>query len=115
MNCPAMPPGGGIGMKFRNPFRPNTRKITPARYRAIADTVLIKVLLSVTAAEQVSEDGQGWVGAPGIYNTEQGDAWRRITDAVHARGGRIFVLLWHQGAVSHPSFFSDKRLPMAPS
>src|SRR5271154_721921 len=53
MNCPAMPPGGGIGMKFRKPFRPNTRKITPARYRAIADTVLIKVLLSVTAAEQV--------------------------------------------------------------
>src|SRR4029077_17670102 len=42
MNCPAMPPGGGRGMKFRKPFRPKTRKITPARYRAIADTVLIK-------------------------------------------------------------------------
>src|SRR6266481_1954830 len=41
MNCPAMPPGGGSGMKFRNPFRPKTRKITPARYRAIAEAVLI--------------------------------------------------------------------------
>src|ERR1700733_12443344 len=41
MNCPAMPPGGGMGMKFRKPFRPKTRKITPARYRAIAETVLI--------------------------------------------------------------------------
>src|SRR6476646_8631540 len=41
MNCPAMPPGGGSGMKFRKPFKPNTRKITPARYRAIAEAVFI--------------------------------------------------------------------------
>src|SRR6202047_3791208 len=41
MNCPAMPPGGGMGMKFRKPFRPKTRKITPARYRAITEAVLI--------------------------------------------------------------------------
>src|ERR1700686_1687207 len=41
MNCPAMPPGGGRGMKFRKPFRPKTRKITPARYRAITEAVLI--------------------------------------------------------------------------
>src|SRR6267154_578558 len=41
MNCPAMPPGGGSGMKFRKPFSPKTRKIMPARYRAIAETVLI--------------------------------------------------------------------------
>src|SRR5712672_3281306 len=39
MNCPAMPPGGGRGMKFRKPFRPKTRKITPARYRAITEAV----------------------------------------------------------------------------
>src|SRR5260221_4937657 len=41
MNCPAMPPGGGRGMKFRKPFSPKTRKITPARYRAITDAILI--------------------------------------------------------------------------
>jgi hypothetical protein len=41
MNCPAMPPGGGRGMKFRKPFRPKTRKVTPARYRAIAKVVFI--------------------------------------------------------------------------
>src|SRR5229473_8317293 len=41
MNCPAMPPRGGRGMKFRQPFRPKTRKITPARYRAIAEAVFI--------------------------------------------------------------------------
>src|SRR5260370_38650450 len=44
-----------------------------------------------------------------------GDAWKKITDAVHAKGGRIFAQLWHQGAVSHPSFFPDGRLPLAPS
>src|SRR6202030_4163813 len=41
MNCPAMPPGGGRGMKFRKPFRPKTRKIAPARYRAITEAVFI--------------------------------------------------------------------------
>src|SRR5277367_5351472 len=41
MNCPAIPPGGGRGMKFRKPFRPKTRKITPAKYRAIVEVVLI--------------------------------------------------------------------------
>src|SRR6516165_10798943 len=41
MNCAAIPPGGGKGMKFRKPFSPITRKITPARYRAITEAVLI--------------------------------------------------------------------------
>src|SRR4051794_11519916 len=41
MNCPAIPPGGGSGMKFRKPFSPITRKITPARYRRITEAVLI--------------------------------------------------------------------------
>src|SRR6267154_6400058 len=41
MNCPARPPGGGRGMKFRKPFKPKTRKITPARYWAIKEAILI--------------------------------------------------------------------------
>ncbi len=61
----------------------------------------------------VSEDGQGWLGAPGIYNREQVAGWKAITDAIHGKGGRIFAQLWHQGAVSHPSFFHDGRLPLA--
>src|ERR1700722_631272 len=71
--------------------------------------------LIITEGTWVSEAGQGWHGAPGIYNREQGAGWRSITDAVHAKGGRIFAQLWHQGSVSHPSFFSDRRLPFAPS
>lgn len=71
--------------------------------------------LIISEGTWVSEAGQGWYGAPGIYNKEQGAAWRSIADAVHAKGGRIFAQLWHQGSVSHASFFSGGRLPAAPS
>jgi N-ethylmaleimide reductase len=63
----------------------------------------------------VSEHGQGWHGATGIYNGEQGAGWKAIIIAVHAKSGRIFAQPWHQGAVSHPSLFHDGRLPLAPS
>src|SRR6202165_1406587 len=49
MNCAAMPPGGGRGMKFRKPFSPKTRKITPARYRAITEAILITGFSFATA------------------------------------------------------------------
>jgi N-ethylmaleimide reductase len=71
--------------------------------------------LIISEGVWVSENAQGWHGAPGIYNETQRAAWKAITDAVHARGGRIFAQLWHQGSVSHPSFFGDGRLPVAPS
>jgi N-ethylmaleimide reductase len=71
--------------------------------------------LIVSEGAWVSEAGQGWLGAPGIYNQEQGSGWKAITEAVHAKGGRIFAQLWHQGSVSHPSFFPDGSLPLAPS
>jgi N-ethylmaleimide reductase len=71
--------------------------------------------LIITEGTWVSEEAQGWYGVPGIYNEEQGQAWRKVTDAVHARGGRIFVQLWHQGGVSHHSFYPDGRQPVAPS
>jgi N-ethylmaleimide reductase len=71
--------------------------------------------LIISEGVWVSENAQGWHGAPGIYNETQRAAWKAITDAVHARGGRIFAQLWHQGSVSHPLFFGDGRLPVAPS
>src|SRR6266567_6669402 len=54
MNCPAMPPGGGSGMKFRKPLRPKTRKITPARYRAIVEAVLITGFSSWIASHSMA-------------------------------------------------------------
>ncbi len=71
--------------------------------------------LIITEGTWVSEEAQGWYGVPGIYNEEQGRAWRKVTDAVHQRGGLIFAQLWHQGGVSHHSFFPDGRPPVAPS
>ena len=71
--------------------------------------------LIITEGTFVSEQGQGWYGAPGIYSEEQRAGWERITDAVHRAGGLIFVQLWHQGAVSHRSLYDDGRLPLGPS
>jgi N-ethylmaleimide reductase len=71
--------------------------------------------LIISEGTWVSENAQGWYGVPGIYNEEQRAAWRAITDAVHARGGRIFAQLWHPGSISHSSLFPDGRLPAAPS
>jgi N-ethylmaleimide reductase len=71
--------------------------------------------LVMTEGTFVSEQGQGWYGAPGIYSKEQRSGWQRVTDAVHNAGGLIFVQLWHQGAVSHRSLYNDGRVPLGPS
>jgi N-ethylmaleimide reductase len=63
--------------------------------------------LLVTEATQVLPNGKGGPGTPGIHDAEQVAAWRRVTDAVHARGGRIFVQLWHTGRAAHPSFLPE--------
>ena len=71
--------------------------------------------LIISEGTWVSEEAQGWYGVPGIYNKEQGQAWRKVTDAVHARGGNIFAQLWHSGGVSHHTLYPDGRQPFAPS
>ncbi len=71
--------------------------------------------LIVTEATQVSPQGVGYPDTPGIHNRAQVEGWRRVTDAVHARGGRIFVQLWHVGRISHPSLQPNGALPVAPS
>src|SRR3984957_5903223 len=71
--------------------------------------------LIITEGTFVSEQGQGWWGAPGVYTAEQAAGWQRVTDAVHKAGGLIFVQLWHQGSVSHRSLYDDGRLPLGPS
>lgn len=59
--------------------------------------------------------GKGYVRTPGIETTQQVAAWRKVTDAVHARGGRIFIQLMHCGRVSHPSLLPEGAQPQAPS
>jgi N-ethylmaleimide reductase len=71
--------------------------------------------LIVTEATQVSPQGVGYPGTPGIHSERQVAGWRLVTDAVHAAGGRIFLQLWHVGRISHPSLQPDGALPVAPS
>ena len=70
--------------------------------------------LLLTDAAQVNPRGQGYPMTPGIYNDEHVAAWRKVTDLVHAVGGRIALQLWHVGRVSH-SDYHDGALPVAPS
>jgi N-ethylmaleimide reductase len=70
--------------------------------------------LLITEGSQVSAQGVGYIDTPGIHSAEQVAGWKKVTDAVHAAGGRIFIQLWHVGAISHPSFHSG-ALPVAPS
>jgi N-ethylmaleimide reductase len=71
--------------------------------------------LVVTEATQVSPQGVGYPGTPGIHTDAQVAGWRQVTDAVHRAGGRIFLQLWHVGRISHPSLQPDGVLPVAPS
>ena len=71
--------------------------------------------LLITEASQVSQQGQGYQDTPGIYSKEQVAGWRKVTDRVHERGGRIFIQLWHVGRVSHTSLQPNGGAPVAPS
>jgi N-ethylmaleimide reductase len=71
--------------------------------------------LIIAEGTNVSPQGRGYGFTPGIYNEAQVDGWRRVTDAVHRLGGRIFPQLWHVGRVSHPSLQPGGGLPVAPS
>jgi N-ethylmaleimide reductase len=71
--------------------------------------------LLVSEATAISHQGQGYADVPGLYGSEQLDGWKRVTQAVHARGGRIFVQLWHVGRVSHVDLQPDGQPPVAPS
>ncbi len=71
--------------------------------------------LIVAEATQISQQGKGYAFTPGIYTDEQVAGWRLVTDAVHARGGRIFDQLWHVGRISHPSLQPGGGLPVSAS
>ena len=70
--------------------------------------------LIISEATAISEQGYGWHGAPGIYSPQQVAGWQRVTEAVHAAGGRMFLQLWHMGRVSHPDY-QHGQLPVGPS
>jgi N-ethylmaleimide reductase len=71
--------------------------------------------LLITEASQVSQQGQGYQDTPGIYSTEQVAGWRKVTDRVHERGGRIFIQIWHVGRISHVTLQANGGAPVGPS
>ncbi|MGZ5198383.1 MAG: alkene reductase [Telluria sp.] len=71
--------------------------------------------LIITEGTQISQQGQGYAWTPGLFTPEQVRGWRRVTEAVHGKGGTIFAQLWHVGRVSHASLQPGGGPPVAPS
>jgi 2,4-dienoyl-CoA reductase-like NADH-dependent reductase (Old Yellow Enzyme family) len=69
--------------------------------------------LIITEGVAISEQGFGWLGAPGIYNDDHVEGWKKVVDRVHQKGGKIFLQLWHLGRQGHPSLNSKNELVSA--
>src|SRR5687767_5333310 len=71
--------------------------------------------LIITEATNVSPMAKGYVRTPGIYTPEQIESWRPVTQAVHARGGKIVMQIFHTGRIALPDFLPNNTQPVAPS
>ncbi|QNF32052.1 alkene reductase [Adhaeribacter swui] len=111
---------GNLSLKNRVVMAPMTRsradnpdnaatELTAQYYRQRASAGLI-----ITEGTQVSPQGVGYINTPGIYSEAQVKGWQLVTEAVHAKEGKIFAQLWHVGRISHPDFHNG-ALPVAPS
>ncbi|EHK74226.1 hypothetical protein SM0020_30070 [Sinorhizobium meliloti CCNWSX0020] len=110
---------GGLTLKNRIVMAPLTRNragagLVPSEFAANYYAQRASAGLIITEATQVSKQAQGYQNTPGLYTPEQVAGWRKVTDVVHAKGGRIFVQLWHVGRVSHVDLHGGEA-PVAPS
>jgi len=109
---------GDIALSNRIVMAPLTRNraiagnkpgpLTVEYYRQRASAGLI-----IAEATPISPMAQGYLDTPGIWSAEQVAAWKLVTDAVHAEGGRIVLQLWHVGRVSHSSLLPDGVAPVS--
>ena len=111
---------GNIELNNRIVMAPLTRNragkgLIPSEFAADYYAQRASAGLIITEATQVSPQAQGYQDTPGLYTTEQIDAWRKVTNAVHAKGGKIFVQLWHVGRISHVDLQPNGASPVAPS
>lgn len=109
---------GEISLPNRIIMAPLTRTRAPGR---VPNALMLEYYVQrasagmiLTEATAISPSAVGYPDTPGIWSEEQVEAWRRITDAVHAAGGKIVCQLWHVGRVSHPVYLNG-NLPVAPS
>ena len=71
--------------------------------------------LIIAEATQISATAQGYPSTPGIHTAEQVEGWRKVTQSVHAKGGKIFLQIWHTGRMSHTAYQPHEQAPVAPS
>jgi N-ethylmaleimide reductase len=88
---------------------------TPGELAAEYYSQRASVGLVVTEGTQPSDDGQGYLATPGIYSPAHIAGWKKVTAAVHATGGRIFIQVMHAGRMSHPDNTPHHRQGVAPS
>uniref|UniRef100_A0A7C1NWE7 Alkene reductase n=1 Tax=Agrobacterium albertimagni TaxID=147266 RepID=A0A7C1NWE7_9HYPH len=110
---------GGITLANRVIMAPLTRNragagLVPSELAAEYYAQRASAGLIITEATQVSKQAQGYQDTPGIYTEAQIDGWRKVTAAVHEKGGRIVMQLWHVGRVSHVDLLGGDA-PVAPS
>lgn len=111
---------GSISLKNRIVMAPLTRNRAgeggvPQPVNATYYAQRASAGLIVTEATPISAMGHGYPALPGIYTDAQVAGWKKVTDAVHAKGGKIVIQLWHVGRISHPSLLPNQTLPVAPS
>ncbi|WP_053179097.1 alkene reductase [Pseudomonas kilonensis] len=111
---------GDLTLSNRVVLAPLTRNragqgFVPSEFAATYYSQRASAGLLISEASQISQQGQGYQDTPGIYTQAQIAGWRTVTEAVHAKGGRIFLQLWHVGRVSHVDLQANGAAPVAPS
>jgi N-ethylmaleimide reductase len=95
-------------------MRTNDLELVPTSLHAEYYAQRASAGLIISEGIFVSPAAVGWANVPGLWSEQQVGAWRKVTQAVHRAGGRIFAQLWHTGSMSHPDFFAGAQ-PIAPS
>ncbi len=111
---------GPLTLSNRIVMAPLTRNraeagFVPSQFAATYYSQRASAGLLIAEATQISRQGQGYQDTPGIYTPAQIEGWRQVTQAVHAKGGKIFLQLWHVGRVSHVDLQENGAAPVAPS
>ncbi|MCF4101548.1 alkene reductase [Gillisia sp. M10.2A] len=92
----------------------NPEKVATAEMQGIYYEQRASAGLIISEGSQVSPRAVGYIYTPGIYTETQIAGWKKVTDKVHKKNGKIFIQLWHVGRISHPDFHNGE-LPLAPS
>lgn len=110
---------GSIELNNRVVMAPLTRNRSPENIPTDLNVTYYEQRASagliITEGTQITARAVGYPATPGIHSDAQIDGWRKVTDAVHKKGGKIVCQLWHCGRVSHPTLLPDGMLPRAPS